>query len=403
MVASTPESQCNRWRGKTPLHHAAMNGHFKTYVAFATGTCWKRCTGHPGWDDIVEFRNLARTFAGAPSACSWRVHTNQGDNNGQTPLHAAAQGDPVFVHSLFKAGAKKNLADSLRPSCILQLGTAIIILSVFWLWLVIKIKLKVTGRARCILLLGEVMYLFFACCSRPTRAHIELRTGDAPLHFAVAQGHIDVVRLLVDAGANANLASSNGQTSLHIAAQKGNVDAVHFLVAAGANTNQTDNKGKIPLHRAVAQGHLDVVRTVIEAGSDINLTEKKGKAPLALAAAKGHWDLVRLLIAAGADPDLSGKRGKTSWDCSLSGWGWCPTASILGTQYLWFGIKKATLWSGSLPFGIRATSRLLHLLSWARWLYHGGKASAALRAPVLSGWLLFFRKLCNLFEFGCFV
>ena len=186
MVASTPESQCNRWRGKTPLHHAAMNGHFKTYVAFATGTCWKRCTGHPGWDDIVEFRNLARTFAGAPSACSWRVHTNQGDNNGQTPLHAAAQGDPVFVHSLFKAGAKKNLADSLRPSCILQLGTAIIILSVFWLWLVIKIKLKVTGRARCILLLGEVMYLF----SLAARGQREPTSNwEQGMHLCILQSH----------------------------------------------------------------------------------------------------------------------------------------------------------------------------------------------------------------------
>jgi len=61
------------------------------------------------------------------------------------------------------------------------------------------------------------------------------------LHVAVRNGHVDVVRLLVDAGADVEAqmttASVSGLTPLHLAVQSGQMDVIDLLLAAGSNVN----------------------------------------------------------------------------------------------------------------------------------------------------------------------
>ena len=60
-------------------------------------------------------------------------------------------------------------------------------------------------------------------------------TGTTPLHLAAKNGHLEVVRLLIEAGVDINKARTNdGATPLHIATQKGHVEVVSLLSEAGA-------------------------------------------------------------------------------------------------------------------------------------------------------------------------
>ena len=72
-------------------------------------------------------------------------------------------------------------------------------------------------------------------------------------------GHKDVVQLLLDRGAEPNMADQNGMTPLHYAAFKGHKDVVQLLLERGAEQNMAAQKGFTPLHLAAFGAHKDVV------------------------------------------------------------------------------------------------------------------------------------------------
>ncbi len=83
--------------------------------------------------------------------------------------------------------------------------------------------------------------------------------GMTALHWAAAQGHNDIVKLLLDFGANINLQNAEGNTPLHLAARNGNVSTVRLLLARGANATIVNRQGQTPL--ALAQQYHQ--RTVV--------------------------------------------------------------------------------------------------------------------------------------------
>ena len=79
---------------------------------------------------------------------------------------------------------------------------------------------------------------------------IEQKTGWTPLHSAVSFGHISIVELLINNGANVNMASNSGFTPLHIAVDQGNVSFVEFLISKEADVNSKNTAGLTPLNLA---------------------------------------------------------------------------------------------------------------------------------------------------------
>ena len=82
---------------------------------------------------------------------------------------------------------------------------------------------------------------------------------------------------------------------LHWSARNGHLEVVRALIKAGADVNAKDNDGWTPLHYSAWNGHLEVARALIEAGADVNAKENGGSTPLHAAAEKGHKSVIKIL------------------------------------------------------------------------------------------------------------
>ena len=112
---------------------------------------------------------------------------------------------------------------------------------------------------------------------------------------------LDVVRLLIEKGADANAEDKYKRTPLHLAAMSGHLEVVRLLTGKGADATAEDTNKRTPLLLAAKNGHLDVVGLLIEKGADVAAKDKHRRTPLLLAAENSHLEVVRLLIEEGAD------------------------------------------------------------------------------------------------------
>ncbi len=132
-----------------------------------------------------------------------------------------------------------------------------------------------------------------------------------PLHLAVYNEHPQIVRLLLDYGANPNTRMNNGQTPLFVAAYFGNVKSMKMLIEHGADVNVKDHLGNTPLHKASEGDSPQAVELLLKEGADIHATDKEGNTPLHIAGYMGSEDVVWVLVRNNARIDMVNKEGMT--------------------------------------------------------------------------------------------
>lgn len=121
---------------------------------------------------------------------------------------------------------------------------------------------------------------------------------------AVYYNYERVLNELTEAGADWNTAGLEGMTPLHWAARRNRELMIDKLVARGADVNRKDDKGRTPLHLAAMFGHLSTAVALIAQGAQVNVPDSSGQTPLHIAAGKGNTALVECLLINGADPNL---------------------------------------------------------------------------------------------------
>ena len=139
------------------------------------------------------------------------------------------------------------------------------------------------------------------------------KKGSSPLHLASKNGQAEVAQLLVEHGADATSQRKDGWTPLHLASQSGHVDVARFLVEHGADAAaQKEDEWKwTPLHVASFNGHAEVTRFLVEHGADVTTQKKGGWTPLHLASLNERVEVPRYLVEHGADTTTQTKYGWT--------------------------------------------------------------------------------------------
>lgn len=142
--------------------------------------------------------------------------------------------------------------------------------------------------------------------------------GETPLVMAARYNRLEMLKLLLDAGVNPNLANARGERPLAMAAKYNQIEALGLLLAASANPDLTNAEGETPLVIAAGYRHLEVLKRLLAAGANPNLPKSNGVTALHIAASEGFLEIVVQLIASPiCDKDIpdSYNRGKTalSW------------------------------------------------------------------------------------------
>ena len=116
------------------------------------------------------------------------------------------------------------------------------------------------------------------------------------LHWGLKEGHLEVAELLLERGATANTADVTGQAPLHLASREGHVVITQLLLKQGADPNAKDGSGRSSLHWASQEGHLEVAQLLLNKGANWSTGDNSGQVPLHLASQEGRLDVAQLLI-----------------------------------------------------------------------------------------------------------
>ena len=134
----------------------------------------------------------------------------------------------------------------------------------------------------------------------PTARDSEVSTSEGrALHTAIAGGDSEMVRILVEGGADVDATNVFGDPALHAAIDGENREMVRILVAAGADVDAKNSFGNPALHLAISEGDSELVRILMEAGADVNVTNAFGDSALSRAVHEGNSDILEILTEAG--------------------------------------------------------------------------------------------------------
>ncbi|MEE8244703.1 MAG: ankyrin repeat domain-containing protein [Pseudomonadales bacterium] len=124
--------------------------------------------------------------------------------------------------------------------------------------------------------------------------------------IAAVANDVPTLEVALALGAKAtNVTSRYDGTALIAAAHLGHVDVVKILVRAGAPLDHVNNLGWTALIESIVLGdggarHTETLKVLVDAGANVDLPDGNGHSPRALAQARGFTEMVRILEAAGA-------------------------------------------------------------------------------------------------------
>ncbi|XP_054879673.1 histone-lysine N-methyltransferase EHMT2 isoform X5 [Poeciliopsis prolifica] len=203
--------------------------------------------------------------------------------NRRSALHAAAQRGLLEVcYMLIQAGAQVDAKDKDLRTPLLEA--------------VINNHVDV---ARYLIQNGACVY------------HIE-EDGYTGLHHAAKLGNLEIVNMLLETGqVDVNAQDNGGWTPIIWAAEHKHVQVIKSLLNRGADVSIKDKELNVCLHWAAYAGNIDIAELVLNSGCSLSSVNMHGDTPLHIAAREGYLECVTLFLSRGADIDIMNREGDT--------------------------------------------------------------------------------------------
>lgn len=269
--------------GATPLHYCILKFEIEAAKALLDGGANPNLKDKLGRTPLIIAASKGRTSAIELLVKYPNVDLDAQDNDGDTALHCAVSSNWHWsVHLLLAAGAKhdvKNNKDHMPLHVACGLGF--------------------TGGVE------EILKYF------PQHINSKGAEGCTPLHFAVLNGHSDVVGYLLMKKCEVDVQTHKGYTALHGSILSGSLRIVEKLVKHGANVNAQDNDGDTPMHLlSMTSAEMKPVTQDSPELMEVNeLLRKSGHE-----SASSRTVLACYLVRKGANILIKNNKGETSLD-----------------------------------------------------------------------------------------
>ncbi|HYR89225.1 MAG TPA: ankyrin repeat domain-containing protein [Terriglobia bacterium] len=225
-----------------------------------------------------------RDRAAVRSLMEQQVNVNAAQPDGTTALAWAANRDDLETADLLiRAGADVNKANDYG---------------------VTPLSLACTNRS------ALMVERLLKAAADPNAA---LWTGETPLMVCARTGNVETVNVLLSRGANPNAKENEqGQTALMRAVAERHPEIVRALIDGGADVRARSKGGFTALLFAGQQGEVASARILLAAGADVNEATPKNGTALVVAAASGREEFAIFLLENGADPNAADAYGVTA-------------------------------------------------------------------------------------------
>ncbi|XP_059138762.1 ankyrin-3-like [Physella acuta] len=158
--------------------------------------------------------------------------------------------------------------------------------------------------------------------------------GDSALHFATNGESIESAKVLLEFKADINLKNNTGQTPLFSLLPRSYMQMIEFMLENKANVNDADTQGDTPL---LCNNRSEVVRLLIKAGASVNCQNSEGYTPLMLVAKQQDIKTIKVLCEAGAEVNLvNEKKNETALSALISK----GLIKVLDTEHVLYLIEK---------------------------------------------------------------
>ncbi|KAH6880148.1 ankyrin repeat-containing domain protein [Thelonectria olida] len=238
------------------------------------------------------------------------------DNEGRCALHHSAASnvlDDETMEVLIKAGAKLNIADDEKGQTPLHVAIQQSRWNLATKLIQAGADLEVRqpdGKTALHLAISMRNHEFAQLLiSRGANVDRVLR-DHTPLTMAISLRCTAISAVLIDSGAEPNLASRNGNTPLLAAASTGHDETVRYLLAHGADPSACPSQsGYTAMHMAAHKDKPHILQLLVSSGAPVDPLDRACETPLLVAAKLGNGGSARRLIKLGADTERIGPDG----------------------------------------------------------------------------------------------
>lgn len=309
VAAKAPINQTNI-NGFSPLCSAATNGHIETVKTLIDSKANVNLSTKDHFSPLhmVAQNNYPDV---AEELIKAKAEVNAQSDRGYTPIiTAASHGNEEVIQILLKHQASLNLRDNT--------GATPLLYAAFNKNHTIVAKQLIEAKANLNLSNNKYSTPLIAAISQGNALLVDTLLGfkanisNDSLSFAIQYGHLEIVKSLINVGANLSDLARNidGNTPL-ILATKYNCPAIlKVLLEAGADPN-LKNGNRSPLDYAALFNHPDIAKELIEAKAEINNSDDEGLTPVTIAAASGNKETIETLLEYKASVDLRDNKGNT--------------------------------------------------------------------------------------------